>query len=832
MKKQPFEQPSEWKFVDALQKEQGIVANWPLPRNRIQPNIICAFSDPEGVLQSAVSSLRRYMFQTIGFSYPVILQLAKRNWKKETFELVISGDSAQITGDGLEGLRRGIYELIRMWNSSLTPHIVPQKIRRTAWVRNRISRCFFSPINRPPANRDELLDDQDYYPEPYLDRLAASGVNGLYISAGLDQLCATSFSESVDPDIGKRIEKLQKIVERCRRYGIRIFLQMNEPAARAVDSPFYKKNPSIRGVESFGRNCFCPSSAEGKKYLEEACRYIFSSVKDLGGILNITLGEGLTTCASADHTKCPRCSRVEWKEILFQTWRAMRKGMDAANPEADLICWLYLPFIQKHDERILSLLEGTPERVIIQLNCESGGTIRQNGKDYTVGDYWLAMDHPSEIFTRFAQKAEENGVEISAKIQVGCSHEVATVPFVPVPGLLYRKYRALRKLKVANIMQCWYFGNYPGLMNDAAGQLSFTPFHPTETAFLQNLAAVYWGRERSRAANVWMAFGDAYREYPASNMIQYFGPVADGISWPLYFQAQNRGLTSTWLLEPQIGGDNIVECLKDMTMEDVLVQMEKLSSQWHRALMQYISLREQFRERPLCQLEINVAEALDIQFQSAWNILKFYQARSQMLRLVDQEIINTRRMIQLTKRESLLGFHSEAEGYKYYPAKLEWRLKQLLKENACEEYEMGSGWIECKTYRWKADLGENSSIHFQIEMRGFLPGMDEFYFGMDDRGTSFPALFHADYRKNVFVCHSSIGCKLDVQNSGWSIDLVIEPEKYSKNRPLRINLIRLTDNYQFRDSWPQMNVFLPPRLGMIFYQPANMGILRFQKTGK
>ena len=33
----------------------------------------------------------------------------------------------------------------------------------TPWLENRISRCFFSPIKRPPFNRDELKDDVDYY---------------------------------------------------------------------------------------------------------------------------------------------------------------------------------------------------------------------------------------------------------------------------------------------------------------------------------------------------------------------------------------------------------------------------------------------------------------------------------------------------------------------------------------------------------------------------------------------------------------------------------------------------------------------------------------------
>ena len=60
---------------------------------------------------------------------------------------------------------------------------------RTPWLTNRISRCFFGPIKRPPHNRDELMDDVDYYPDGYLDTLAREGVNGLWITISLWQLC-------------------------------------------------------------------------------------------------------------------------------------------------------------------------------------------------------------------------------------------------------------------------------------------------------------------------------------------------------------------------------------------------------------------------------------------------------------------------------------------------------------------------------------------------------------------------------------------------------------------------------------------------------------------
>ena len=824
-----FTQPAEWKFIEDLQKPLELHVQWNKPETPVEPEINCAFDDPEDLLASAITSLRNFMREAIPFVCPVEIKLVKKGWKFESYELTTARRSAQITACDLEGLRRGIYHLIQLWKGLSRPTLPIQKIKKSPWLKNRITRCFFSPINRPPANRDELLDDVDYYPEAYLDRLAASGVNGLWLSAEFDQLAGTSFTGEADETMKRRVAKLQQTVNKCRRYGIRIFLQMNGPAARPYHDPLFEKYPMMRGLEVYGTGTFCTSSAEGKAYLVEVCRNIFTSVKHLGGILNITLGEGITTCASNDHTRCPRCANVEWKEILHQTWRAMRQGMDEGNPDADLICWLYLAAPKHLEERVYTLLDGVPDRVIVQLNCESGSVIEQNGKKYQVGDYWLATDTPSGNFIKFAETAKKFNVPISAKLQVGCSHEVATVPFVPVPGILYRKYKQLKELNVSTVMQCWYFGNYPGLMNTAAGQLAFETFEDTEEKFLERLAKPEWGKHARKVMEAWKMFSQAYTNYPASNMFQYYGPVADGISWPLYSEFNNKGLSCTWLLEPEINGDAIVECLMEMELEDAIVQMKKLSSGWHKGQRTYDTLRKAFADNKDRTLDINLGQALDIQFNSALNILQFYHLRNQMTAIKEKEITNTKNMLTLTELDNRLGFHSEAEGYKYYPDKLKWRLQQLMPENISEDdiYKIGSGWVNVVPgdYRWKIDKTDKGILHLEIEMNGHLEGLDDVSFGFDDNGGKFPLLFHAEHGGRIYDQTKLKDCTVIPGTDGWKVIVNLNPDDYSARRPLRFEVMRLTDNYQTRYSWPEKKVYRPGRLNLIFHQPCNMGIL-------
>ena len=130
----------------------------------------------------------------------------------------------------------------------------------------------------------------------------------------------------------------------------------------------------------------------------------------------------------------------------------------------------------------------------------------QLGKGRHVFDYSLAYIGPSELFRHIAARNKKVG----AKLQVGCSHENASVPFIPVPGNLYEKYKTMHELGVYAAMQCWYFGNYPGLMNRAAGMLAREDFaNSDEDDFLVRLARPEWGE---KAPAVAAAVAQAARE--------------------------------------------------------------------------------------------------------------------------------------------------------------------------------------------------------------------------------------------------------------------------------------------------------------------------------
>jgi len=580
---------------------------------------------------------------------------------------------------------------------------------RKPWLRNRISRCFFGPIKRPPFYRDELMNDIDYYPDEYLNRLAHEGINGLWLTIELRNIVKTSFNER-DKDAPRRIAKLRRTVEKCRRYGIRTWIFCIEPRMMDADSPVRKAMPpEALGTAAWGDGkVLCTSHPKAQQYIEEAFEDLFRQVPGLPGFINISHGERATTCLSCispvtgNPPPCPACAKLEPWQIHWNTASAMVRGMRKAAPNAEYISWFYQPYVEyERAPWVAETARHLPEGVTLIYNFESGAIKNQLGRYRPGGDYWLSYTGPAPAFAQVAEASREANGRIGAKIQVGCSHECATVPFVPVPGLLYRKYRAMREARCTTVMQCWYFGNYPGVMNKAAGELAFSTFDEDEDAFLLKLAKPEWGTSSATVAKLWKDFSDAYAEYPLSNDMQYYGPFHAGACWPLLPDVSMLPLGRTWKPQDPPSGDAIGECLENHTLDEasILADRMRIGSQAKDADGRDVlsTLAKTFADDPDRQRDLGVIRALQLLFAAGSDAFEFYRLREiavaasrfehnvpkataalkGMRARIENERSVTTAMLAIAKDDSRIGFHSEAESHQFHPAKLEWRAKQL-----------------------------------------------------------------------------------------------------------------------------------------------------------
>lgn len=722
-------QPGEdtWKFIEDLKAPMWTHHAWK-PKNPdsrqadLSPGvtILEKFPDPKKRLETAFEDLRSFLsaggVSCDNNSY-IIVTKGNKTLNSESFIIDVKQDSCLIYAGDVEGIRRGIFYIEDVMLRSRGPFLPLGTVEKDPVIKRRISRCFFGPIKRPPKMKDELLDEVNYYPEQYLNRLAHEGINGLWLTVEFRDLVATTYTPDAGKNAKQRLAKLKRTVESCLRYGIRTYIFCIEPRAWDADSPVIKKYPELAGAPKGKGNYFCPISKTAHDYLYQSVNKIFTAVPELGGIINITHGERGTTCLSAvsaisdykDKINCPRCSHKEPWEILHASLSAMEQGMHDATPDAELISWLYMPQPQRFvtgdsyalADWVYDIPAHTPDGVILQFNFESGVSRTEFDKLLVGGDYWISNPGPSSRFERIAEVTRKNNTSVSAKIQTGNSHEVATTPYVPVPSLLYRKFTAMHRLGVSHTMLCWYFGNYPGLMNKAAGLLSTEPFPTDENMFLKQLASIYWKTEDvSKVVKAWEYFSNGYENYPLTNMFQYYGPMHNGPVWPLLLKPVDAPLSPTW----QIGssrtlkdwppsGDRVGECIGEiLTLEEVVELTGRITKSWDEGVRLLEEIEQNYTNEPERISDIGVAKALGIQFRSGYNILHFYLLREKMLRMEGRErlvILNQlteiihdelkldKQLLALCKYDSRLGFHSEAEGYKYFPEKIKWRMDQL-----------------------------------------------------------------------------------------------------------------------------------------------------------
>ncbi len=674
--------------------------------------------------RTAIASFRR-LFKAKGIAecgsegYPISFKV-DGSLQHEEYTIATGKDGANITAADSEGFRRAVYHLSELVAQAEGKSIMPGAWRRRPFVKHRISRCFFGPTNRAPYFIDELMNDVDYYPENYLDKLAREGVNGLWLTMYFKDLPSTVFRNR-GADAEKRFAKLRKTVERCAEYGIKIYVFTSEPKFFGPETFTLMHSeaegiPGIVGEAINDWNRFCIGSENGRKYLRESTEAIFSAVPGLGGLINIMYGEDNGSCIGGAYKPggCPVCHQQDQAEAFAKLGTLFADAIHKYNPDAEYIGWFYAPGQEDGTpsmERLLKIAKAWPDNCTMMLNFESGGHILQLGKERLVSDYSLAFVGPSQLFA----EASEAAPHLAAKLQVGCSHEDASVPFIPVPENLYLKYSFMEKHNIAAAMQCWYFGNYPGLMNNAAGKLSFLPFPSSAEQFLEELARPFWGKDAQKAARAWQFFSQSYRLFPGNIMFEWYGPLHNSIAWPLHLFPVDQPISQTWVLErfPRCSGDRIGECIGyNHTLQEILTLCDEMSNTWRQGMQIMEELAPAYKDAPDRIADIRLAKAISLQMASTCNVLRFYQLRETMLQqhkdlrpemrqLVLDEIKNSETMREICLQDSRIGYHSEAEGYLFFPEKLEKRielLKKLLDEDF-NAFDINAPWIDEYTGR-------------------------------------------------------------------------------------------------------------------------------------
>jgi hypothetical protein len=530
---------------------------------------------------------------------------------------------------------------------------------------------------------DPLLNPElDPYPDGLLERLAGAGVNGVWLHVVLRSLApgGNDFPE-FGADHEQRLENLRKLVKRARRYGIGVYLYINEP--RAMPVQFFAARPQTAGVREADHQAMCTSHPAVRAWMAGALAHVFRAVPDLAGVFTITASENLTNCAShGGRTRCPWCKQRSDAEIIAEVNATIEAGVHRGNPHAKVIVWDWGWRGHGPAPEMISL---QPRSSWLMSVSEWSLPIVRGGVSTAIGEYALSAVGPGPRAKLHWASARQAGLKTVAKVQLNNSWELSTVPYLPVMDLVAEHCHRLAALGVDGMMLSWTLGGYPSPNLEIAGRFERTPL-PTVDEVLDAVAGERFGQEGGPfGRKAWTAMSRAFGEYPYDAAVLYLCPVQMGPANLLYPQA--TGYRSTMVGFPY---DDLAGWRGPYPAETLAAQFEKVAAGWQRGLdqLQTAVERSPADRRGENDAEWRVARAACLHFQSVANQVRFVLARNslagaghrlsavdrtQRLELMRQAVRSdmalARELFTLSRLDSRIGFEASNQ-YCYLPLDL------------------------------------------------------------------------------------------------------------------------------------------------------------------
>jgi hypothetical protein len=526
---------------------------------------------------------------------------------------------------------------------------------------------------------DPFLDGgPDPCPDGLMERLAAAGVNGLWLHAILPLLAGCPWVPERAGPHERRLANLRSLVARAKRHGLDVFLWLNEP--RALPTAFFRERPDLRGVEERELAALCTSVAEVQDFLRDSVASVCRGVPDLGGFLTITASENLTNCWSHGNGRdCPRCAGREPAAVVAEVNALFKEGIRRAGSSARLIVWDW----GWDDAWAEDAIRRLPEGVTFETVSEWGLPIERGGVKSKVGEYSISAVGPSERAVRRWKLARDRGLGTLAKIQAGNTWELAAVPAIPAVQSVAAHAANLRAAGVEDVMLSWTLGGFPSPNLDVVGEALASG---SVDDALDRVAARWFGPVLADAVVAsWRMFSAAFAEYPFHIHVAYFGPQHFGPANLPY--PRPTGYKATMLGFPY---DDVNMWRKMYPAATFAAQFEKMADGF-RAAVESLRAASAAAEgvaeehRTALDRECGVAEAAEIHFQSTANQARFVAARDaaraagddawtgepgrEARKLLEAEIVLAKRLFTLQRADSRIGFEAQNQ-YFYVPLDL------------------------------------------------------------------------------------------------------------------------------------------------------------------
>lgn len=527
---------------------------------------------------------------------------------------------------------------------------------------------YFGSYGDPLSNRDA-----DPYPDGLLARLSEVGVNGVWLHIVLRNMAPGGDDF---PEFGqgheRRLENLQELCQRARKFGIGVYLYVNEP--RAMEPAFFEHRPQMAGVSQGGLTTMCTSDDRVREWVGNSLTHVFQSVPELAGVFTITASENLTNCWSKGHgNDCPRCKNRSDDDVIAEINRVIEQGVHKGNPRARVIAWDW--GWHGHGDAV-SIIDKLPRDVAVMSVSEWAKPIVRGGVETKVGEYSLSAVGPGPRAIRHWQAAKRNGQQAIAKVQFNTTWELSAVPYLPVLNLVAQHCKALQQQDVDGQMLSWTVGGYPSPNLQVAHRIATQPETPTDVVLGEIATELYGNASARHLTDAWKEFSRALQEFPLHGSVLYRAPQQMGPANLLHWKP--TGYQSTMVCLPY----DDLKGWRAVYPEAVFVnQFERVADGWEQGLA---NLRQGLAAADADKIEqatadFRVAEAAGIHFRSVANQSQFIRVRNaasktgpayssdqqeELRQLLDSEIDLAKRLWRIASDDSRIGF--EASNHYYY----------------------------------------------------------------------------------------------------------------------------------------------------------------------
>jgi hypothetical protein len=325
-------------------------------------------------------------------------------------------------------------------------------------------------------------------------------------------------------------------------------------------------------------------------------------------------------------------------------------------------------------------------------------------RDIPIDEYSLGYPGPSPRCTASLRCVQRNGTSVHAKLQMGTTHEIATVPNLPLMQNLHTKFAGLYREGIAGVMATWNFGCSLTLNSFALGLFCDKPKQSLDRGwFLKELAQAYFGPvDSSGAIRAWDEFCAAFNYFPFSMAMVYWAPTNYAPAYPLSLDYRDAPMGPSWI-QHSPWGDRLEDCFGPFSLDEIIEAYQTMSDLWEKGLPDYAQalahaadISAKYLQR--ASEELSCARMIGCQLRCALEIFRFHRWRlgvvsakrlqppckvpldPEAVEILKRQRTNAEEALLLTEADARLGFHQEPQAQFYDPGRIQHALALMYRE--------------------------------------------------------------------------------------------------------------------------------------------------------